>query len=201
MTRYVNSGQPPPPIPKQSKVYRPRKSYSNDEFDWSHYLNRTETIKWSGRSTGAIKLSTKDIALSAFGFIFVFSGLTALTIGFFKGEPAALLVGAAHFVVGSSIAFGRHFYAAYKLRNSFYALTNNRALILENKKLHSVSLHSSSNLEIIHHKNCDTIFFDKTVETRWKINEKQQFRKIGFRSISDGKEVYHKILSIIEDLK
>lgn len=201
MTRYVNSGQTPPPIPKEDRVYRPRKTYNSDEFDWSFYLNRNETLEWSGRSTGALKLSGKEIAMSAFGLIFVFSGLIALSLGAFKAEPIALLVGAAHFGVGAYLAFGRHLYTAYKLRKTFYALTENRALIFEKNKLHSVSLHANSHLEIVHHKNCDSIFFDKSIEMMWKVNGRRQTRKLGFRSIANGREVYQKILKIIEDLK
>ncbi len=201
MTRYVNSGKTPPPLPNDGKAYRSRPIKQVDDFDWSHYLNRNETLEWSGRPDGGYKLSWRDIAVSAFGFIFVLSGLSAIALGIWHGEPIALFIGACHFLAGFFISIGRHIFVAQKLRNTYYALTKNRALIFEKNKLHSISLHKGSHIEIQHHRNSESILFDQTVSDVWSMNNMARSRKLGFRSIIDGKEVYQKILSIIEDMK
>lgn len=99
-------------------------------------LLRDEKVIWAGQPSARFRLSGGDIFLVPFslmwgGFaLFWEAGVLGLVGG---GRPAPaffLLWGIPFVLVGQYFIWGRFIYKAYKNRRTFYALTNQRVLIL-----------------------------------------------------------------------
>ena len=202
MARLVNSGKTPPPLTNEKSYRTPKQS---DDFDWSFYLNRNEMLEWQGRPSRGFRISPANI----FGIVFmifwtgfaVFWTSQAAKASFQFSMFGWLFIGIGTFnllklILGDTI----------KSYRSHYALTDKRALISENGTLHSIALHVGSNFEIQHHKNSESIFFDQfnTGGGLFNMNfnsRKKTTKKLGFQWLDDGRDVYQKLLQIVEDLK
>ncbi len=99
-------------------------------------LLRDEKVVWAGQPDPRFRFSGGDIFLVPFsllwaGFILFWE---ASVLGFLGGKGSApvffVLWGVPFVLVGQYLVWGRFIYKAYKKRRTFYALTNQRALIL-----------------------------------------------------------------------
>ena len=99
-------------------------------------LFKDEKVVWAGQPDARFRLTGQDAFLIPFsllwgGFALVWE---AGVLGLFGGDGPApaffALWGIPFVLVGQYLIWGRFLYKAYKNRRTFYALTNQRALIL-----------------------------------------------------------------------
>lgn len=110
---------------------------------FSSELLHGETIVWSGQPNPSVIFHSEDFGLIPFsllwgGFaIFWLLGASGLG-GFWKSQPDhtfqwfGVIWGTPFVLVGQYFIWGRFVYARWKKKRTYYALTNRRALIVEN---------------------------------------------------------------------
>lgn len=107
--------------------------------DFDRELLKDEKIVWTAQP-GASLFAPADLFLVPFSLMWggfaLFWEASVLTIGGNGGNagPPIIfpLVGGMFVVVGLYFIFGRFFYKAYKNRRTFYAVTNQRVIVLTN---------------------------------------------------------------------
>ena len=117
-----------------------------------NYLQPNESIQWTGKPPGGLLLRKADIFMIPFSLLWggfaIFWELTVFT----SGAPAFfLLFGGVFVLVGLYIIVGRFFFDMLKRKNTIYALTNERALILSGlfgQSLKSLNLKSIPEISI-----------------------------------------------------
>lgn len=163
---------------------------------WEGILDKEETIIWQGRPDGRIVMRITNIAGFVFGLFFAGFALFWMIMASSAGG-VFWMFGLIHFAVGLGVSFGAVFWSAYKRRNSWYTLTNQRAFIAANlplvgRKLKSYPINSDTMLE----------FLDDTPAT---INFATELRRgknsthrvsIGFERIENGRDVYAKFREV-----
>jgi hypothetical protein len=98
-------------------------------------LLRDEKVAWAGQADPQFRFSGGDIFLVPFSILWGGFALfwEAGVLGLLDGQPAlnpGALFGIPFVVIGQYFIWGRFIYKAYKNRRTFYALTNQRVLIL-----------------------------------------------------------------------
>ncbi len=157
---------------------------------WENILDENEEILWQGRPDPAfhVDLSTgREMAMGLFfmGFsIFWMAGAS-------QAGGVFWLFGIPFFMVGFFRVIGRDFWKTYLRRNSWYTLTNERAIIATNlpikgKSLKSWPITDKSRLSLDQGPP-DTIIFAH--EERRGQNGTYTI-DIGFERIQDGLKVY-----------
>ncbi|AUQ75659.1 aspartate carbamoyltransferase catalytic subunit [Phaeobacter piscinae] len=161
---------------------------STDE--WTGILDDGEEIIWQGRPDGAIALRPASLFQAAFGLFF--SGFALFwMLGAFKSGGSSWMFGLLHFSVGLGIIFHAVFWSSYVRRNSWYTLTDRRALIgtrlpLLGRKLKSYPLTGSTPLELVDGQPASVFFAERT-----KRGENGSTTvAVGFERIAEGREVY-----------
>lgn len=98
-------------------------------------LLRDEKVAWAGQPDPRVRFSGGDIFLVPFSILWGGFALfwEAAVLGLLDGQPAlnpGALFGIPFAVIGQYFIWGRFIYKSYKNRRTFYALTNQRVLIL-----------------------------------------------------------------------
>ena len=103
------------------------------------HLQKDETILWSGQPDPSVLFTRYDVFLVPFsllwgGFAFFWeaSVLSSWVRGADRGAPSIFFVlwGIPFVLLGIYFIFGRFVYKYWRKKNTYYALTNRRALIL-----------------------------------------------------------------------
>jgi hypothetical protein len=98
-------------------------------------LLRDEKVAWAGQPDPRFRFSGGDIFLVPFSILWGGFALfwEAGVLGLLDGQPAlnpGALFGVPFVVIGQYFIWGRFLYKAYKSRRTYYAITNQRVLIL-----------------------------------------------------------------------
>ncbi|SHI95190.1 hypothetical protein SAMN05444000_10429 [Shimia gijangensis] len=157
---------------------------------WKGILDDGETILWQGRPDGAVTVSIANVATSLFGLAFAGFALFWMIMasqagGFFW------MFGLIHFTVGLGLTGGPMVWSAYRRRNTWYTLTDQRAFIasslpVRGKTLDSFPITEDTMLSLTEGPP-DSLFF--ATRTRRTKNGTRQV-KVGFERIEGGKDVY-----------
>ncbi len=98
-------------------------------------LLKDEELLWTGRPEVNVLFTFQDIFLIPFGLLwcgFIFFGVMDMysNIGTSKGDIAGLIIFFIFFIIGLYFLFGRFVYKIYKKKNTCYAVTNKRVIII-----------------------------------------------------------------------
>lgn len=128
--------------------------------DFSAYLGPREVVRWSGRPQQGVVFGSEDLLLIPFsimwcGFALVWEGMAV-----FSGAPIFFVLWGVPFVcVGLFMVFGRFFWDAYQRAHTWYALSDDNALILRGGELTSIDLRTTAEIRYKDHGSCGTISF------------------------------------------
>lgn len=167
----------------------------NGNDPWAGILDHDETILWQGQPAPGVR-NEWDSPFQPFFFLFftgfsIFWMLMASAAGGFFWTFGLLFFG-----VGLYNFVGVHFWKARLRRNTFYTLTNKRALIGTSRRgrrqLDSYPITAQSQLQFVDGK-FDDIWFE---ETQGYSNKRPTRLKVGFERLKDGRDVYAKLREI-----
>lgn len=124
------------------------------------YLFAGERVLWSGQPRQGITLSSRDTFLIPFsllwgGFV-IFWNIGVWAIPSAGGTDPGLffrLWGVPFLIAGLYLMIGRFFHDAYIRKNMFYAVTNQRILVLRRSKITSLDIHRLPRLEYSEHSD------------------------------------------------
>ncbi|MCK4712180.1 MAG: aspartate carbamoyltransferase catalytic subunit [Marinosulfonomonas sp.] len=167
---------------------------------WEGILDDDEEVRWQGRPDGAVVWRAAHLATGLFGLVFAGFALFWMIIAAQAGG-GMWAFGLIHFSAGISIAIAPPFWNAYKRRNSWYTLTNRRAIIatdmpMVGRKLKSYPITKSTMLEL-DSGALDSVIFAS--EYRHRKNGTYEI-KIGFERIEDGRKIYGLIRDIQKEI-
>ncbi len=157
---------------------------------WESILDENEEILWQGRPDPAFHVDWGKGIEMVFGLFFM--GFSVFwMVGASQAGGVFWLFGLPFFLVGFFQVIGRHFWKTYLRRNSWYTLTNERAIIatdlpIKGKSLKSWPITTRTPLAITQGPP-DTIIFAH--EERRGQNGSYTI-DIGFERIQDGLKVY-----------
>jgi hypothetical protein len=118
--------------------------------DFSRYLNPREAIRWTGQPQQGLVLRSADALLIPFSVLWCGFAVFWETSVWSSGAPTFFMLwGAAFVCVGLYFVFGRFFVDAYMRSKTYYALTDQRALILGGlggNELTTIDLRSTSEI-------------------------------------------------------
>lgn len=172
--------------------------YTNNATPFDGYLLRNETLLWTGHPNPFSLFTSMDLFLVPFslmwgGFAIVWE---ASVVG--NGAPSLFtLWGIPFIVVGQYLIWGRFLHKYLRRRQTYYAITDRRALILSNffrASLTSFLLHQMSSL----HWRGRTILFDLGHVAPYR-NWQDWSGELqpGFYALSDPDEAYHLLQDLI----
>lgn len=164
---------------------------------WEGILDTDEAIRWQARPDGAVTWQTVTISKVLFGL--VFSGF-ALFWMIMASQAGGMfwMFGLIHFCVGIGIGIAPLYWNAYRRRNSWYTLTNKRALIatdmpLQGRKIKSYPITKQTPLEL-EMLDLGSIYF----ATKMRHSKNRSYEvKIGFERITDAGHVF----SLMRDIQ
>lgn len=166
---------------------------------WDGILDPGETVLWQGPPDGKVVVTGRSIFMLFFGLSFAGFALFWMIIASQAGG-GFWMFGLIHFSVGLGICFAATYWPAYRRRNSWYTLTNTRAMIASDlpvlgKKLDSYPITADTVLE----------FRDEALATinfatrRKRSNNGYRTVPIGFERIENGREVYRLMRDVQRD--
>ena len=164
---------------------------------WSAFLRPDEILLWEGRPDGAIIFSPIRPAEQGMGLFFcAFSIFWMATAS--AGGGVFWLFGLPFFLIGLFSAVGVFFWRAYLRRHSWYALTNERALIatelpFQGRRLDSYPIDARAEISLMPGPRATVIF--AKMEKRGN-KGRTYFQDIGFERIEDGSSVYQQLLAV-----
>ena len=163
---------------------------------WEGILDADEGIRWQGRPDGAMVWKPSNFITILFGLAFSGFALFWMIMAASAGG-GFWMFGLIHFFVGIGIGIGPIFWSTYRRRNTWYTLTDKRALIATNlpmrgRKLKSYPITKETPLEF---STGDPASITFATERRRSKNGSYEV-KIGFERIADGKQVYAMIRDI-----
>lgn len=139
------------------------------------YLFPGERVLWSGQPKQGLTLSARDTFLIPFslmwgGFVIFWNvGVWSFpTNG--GGDPGWLfkLWGLPFLVIGLYLIAGRFFHDAHIRKKLFYAVTNQRILVLRGSKITSLDIHRLPRLELSEHRDgTGTLAFEAGPAIPW----------------------------------
>lgn len=173
-----------------------------------------ERIEWTGQPNPGAIFHPEDSALIPFslmwgGFaIFWLLGASGI-LGLGKQHPDqtfqyfGLIWGTPFVLVGQYLIWGRFVYAAWKKRRTYYAITGNRALILENglRGRTSTSVRFSDLSLIGKRVRADgigSISFGGPVTGQWQWGRRNAPRPPTFDDVDNAEFVYQQIIRLQE---
>lgn len=171
--------------------------------EWRGILRRDERILWQGapqndqpnEKTGVISVAI-GMALVVVFPIFLFRNLgDEQSVG---GTVFIVLLGTA--IIGKTAwgFFGRAMFAAYKIRHSFYTLTNRRAYtgwrLFGRRRLETWDITSHTRIELEPGYPGSVYFAEKVHQAK----NSSWTEKIGFLNIRDAEKVYDLMLKVQE---
>ena len=177
-------------------------------------LSAGERIEWTGQPNPRVILHAEDWAAIPFslmwgGFaIFWLLGASGL-LDIWKHRPDrtfqyfGLIWGTPFVLVGQYLIWGRFAYAAWKKRRTYYAITGNRALIVQDglRGRRSTSVRFSDLSLIDKRVRADgigTISFGAPVTGQWQWGRGNPPRPPSFDDIDNAESVYQQILRLQE---
>jgi len=141
------------------------------------YLFTGERILWSGQPKQGLALSGKDTFLIPFslmwgGFAILWNALVWLAPfdGNSGDDPGWFfkLWGLPFLVIGLYLMAGRFFHDARIRKKLFYAVTNQRILVLRGSKITSLDIHRLPRLELSEHRDgTGTLAFEASNSMSW----------------------------------
>jgi len=163
---------------------------------WDGILDPGEEIVWQGRPDGKIVIGIANIIGVIFGMFFAGIALIWMVIAASAGG-LFWMFGLIHFTVGLGIAFGAVYMGAYRRRNSWYTLTNQRAFIayqfsIIGKQLKSYPISEDTVLDF-QDGEWSSIYF---ATERHRTRNGSRTSRIGFERIADGRDVYAKFREV-----
>ena len=125
------------------------------------YLFSGERVLWTGQPKQGLALSAKDTFLIPFSLMwggFAIAWNAAVWLAPFDsagGDPGWFfkLWGLPFLVVGLYLIVGRFFHDAHIRKNLFYAVTDQRVLVLRKSKITSLDIHRLPRLELSEHRD------------------------------------------------
>ncbi|MGE5835079.1 MAG: hypothetical protein ACM4AI_11410 [Acidobacteriota bacterium] len=131
-------------------------NYELEQFVWSQ-LARNEKVLWSGQPRGGIRFRAADTLMIPFSLMWggfaIFWEITVVKMG----APAFFALWGVPFVlVGLYLIAGRFFVDAWQRSRTYYALTNDRAIIvsgLRGRKVKSLPLRTMSDITLTERAN------------------------------------------------
>lgn len=91
-----------------------------------------EKILWTGQPVTKFILTGGDIALTLFGLVWTGFSLTFVRAGFESGDRFMISISIAFVLFGLYLLIGRFVNNNYEKKRTFYAVTNQRVLIITN---------------------------------------------------------------------
>lgn len=157
---------------------------------WEGILDADEDIIWQGRPDGAMVWKVSNFATFLFGMAFSGFALFWMVMAASAGG-GFWMFGLIHFFVGIGIGIGPIFWSTHRRRNTWYTLTNKRAIIatdipMRGRKLKSYPITKTTVLGI---DTSDPASITFATERRRRKNGSYEV-KIGFERIENGKQVY-----------
>lgn len=173
----------------------------NEKSRWEDYFDSGERLLWQGAPGRGIRFSLGGLILSVFGLFFLSFSMVWVGMALQMSTGSAMdylfpMFGMPFVLVGLWLVVGHWFFDAYKRKNTRYALTTKRALIartLFGRRMESYEISATSPLTLVEGKSDTVNFAEKTVRGK---NGTSQV-PIGFRFISDGRQVYN----MLEEIK
>ncbi|PHQ99199.1 MAG: aspartate carbamoyltransferase catalytic subunit [Marinosulfonomonas sp.] len=168
---------------------------------WEGILDEGEDIRWQGRPDGGVAWKLSNIPAVLFGL--AFSGFALFWMVMAASAGGGMwMFGMIHFAAGIGIGIGPVFWSAYRRRNTWYTLTNKRALIATNlpmrgRKLKSYPITKETPLEF---STGDPASITCATERRRSKNGSYEV-KIGFERIADGKQVYAQVYAMSREIQ
>jgi len=165
---------------------------SDTPSSWRGILDKGEDILWQGRPNGALVWELKHLPTIAFGMLFAGFALFWMIMASSAGG-GFWMFGLIHFSVGLGVAFGPPFWSAYKRRNSWYTLTNRRAIIATDllgrgRSLKSYPIDPDTPITYVQGPQFDSVYF-ATETRRTGRSGRRRNRDVGFDRITDGTEI------------
>ncbi|MBW6505297.1 MAG: aspartate carbamoyltransferase catalytic subunit [Rhodobacteraceae bacterium] len=164
---------------------------------WEGILDDGEAILWQGQPDGRFTFGLRDFVAGLFGFIFAGFALVWMVIaasagGFFWA------FGLIHFSVGAAIAVGGPVWRAYRLRRTWYTLTDRRAFIATDtltggRMLEAYPVTAETALTLLG-ENPGSVHFASVMR---RINKRDRLVPIGFERIEDAPGV----LALMRDIQ
>ena len=163
---------------------------------WEGILDKDEGIRWQGRPDAAVVWKLSNIPTILFGLAFSGFALFWMIMAAAAGG-GFWMFGLIHFFVGIGISIGPVFWSAYRRRNTWYTLTNKRAIIATDLPTRGRILKSYpiSKDTVLGINTDDPASITFATERRRRKNGTYEV-KIGFDRIADGKQVYTMIREI-----
>lgn len=163
---------------------------------WDDILDRDEVIRWQGRPIPGYVLTGQRLFMALFGVFFAgfalfWMKLAATAPGFFW------VFGMVHFSAGLVMIFGPTIWAHHRLSNSWYTLTNKRAIIatelmFQGRRLRSHPIVADTMLRLVD-GTPGTVYFAQEM----RIGAKRAYKvDIGFERLEDARAVYRMMRDI-----
>lgn len=175
-----------------------KKHYSASRFD--SYLTNDESILWEGQPNPHWLFSPKDALLIPFSLLW--GGFAIVwEVGVLSSRAPSLFMlwGIPFVVIGQYLIWGRFLYKYLRRQKTYYAITERRALVLNNFFGHSLKsyfLHQFSSLN----QQGKTILFDLNnlpVNTRQNWQDWSGEAQPGFYALANSDEVYDLMQNLI----
>lgn len=184
-----------------SVVTLPRPELFKDE------LLNNEKIMWIGQPETSVIFTSEDFLPTLFGLIFLILGVVSEMFAAKDGELLIILFCLLFVIIGIYLLFGRFIQKRYAKKRTYYAVTNQRVLILTHfmsRSLQSKYINKVSDInKIVSKKGIGTIHFGNypcmTDSMGNNIDYKRSFIGFGFDpvptfyDIKDVDNVYHLI--------
>jgi hypothetical protein len=115
------------------------------------YLAPKESVRWSGRPAQGVVFRQSDMLFVPFSLIWCGFVIFWESLAVTSGEAFMMIWGVPFIAVGLYMVAGRFFYEAFVRSRTYYALTQNNALVLggfDGKKLTTVDLKALQELHL-----------------------------------------------------
>jgi hypothetical protein len=115
------------------------------------YLAPNESVRWSGRPAQGVAFRQSDMLFVPFSLIWCGFVIFWESLAVTSGEAFMMIWGVPFIAVGLYMVAGRFFYEAFVRSRTYYALTQNNALVLggfDGKKLTTVDLKALQELHL-----------------------------------------------------
>ncbi|WP_372840901.1 aspartate carbamoyltransferase catalytic subunit [Phaeovulum sp.] len=170
---------------------------SNAQPGWEGILDKDEAILWQGQPEPGFTFNARDLAAGLFGLVFagfalIWMILAAQAGGFFWA------FGLLHFSVGVAIGTGGPIWRSYRLRRTWYTLTNRRAFIATDTLTSGRALAAypitPDTVLSLEGEEPGSVFFASVMR---RINKRDRQVPLGFERIQDARNV----LALMRDIQ
>lgn len=168
-------------------------------------LGPNETLLWSGQPCKGIVFRASDAAMVPFSLLWGGFAIFWETAAVRSGNPVMIVWGIPFVIVGLHMIFGRFFTEAKKREKTYYAVTNERAIIIAGwftSKVTSLNLRTMGDISLEQKSDgSGTVTFGpKNARPWWNNRGSWQFGQQqgapAFEMIQDAKKVYEIIRGV-----